>query len=124
MESLGDNQIHVALDGWMKIEEDWLEVRRSSERICLPGVCCMVVHAACMPRACCVMTCCALRVCIAPCGLAQVRNVAGEFMQVVEAASGRQPSSGKASSGQGVVRLVAKIVRALRWMGAPLLRAG
>jgi hypothetical protein len=59
-----------------------------------------------------------MRVCIDPCGLAQVRNVAGEFMQVVEAASGRQPSSGKASSGQGVVRMVAKIVRALRWMGA------
>jgi hypothetical protein len=47
LESLGDNQIHVALDGWMKIEEDWLEVR-SSERICLPGA---RLHG----RACCVM---------------------------------------------------------------------
>jgi hypothetical protein len=47
LESLGDNQIHVALDGWMKIEEDWLEVR-SSERICLP-------RARLHGRACCVM---------------------------------------------------------------------
>jgi hypothetical protein len=45
LESLGDNQIHVALDGWMKIEEDWLEVGPVSASVFLERVC-MVVHAA------------------------------------------------------------------------------